>query len=267
MYSPQTNKLFVASAKGKLYIFDGTSFALITTIDFRDDADNLRYDPASKLVYLGYGDGDSAAIAVIDATTNQRQQEFKVGAHPESFQLETSGPNIFVNLPDAKQIAVVNRKSHAVSKWPLTLGGNFPMALDEADHRLFIATRTPARLAVFDTNSGHMVAALPCVQDADDLYFDAERRRIYIPGGKDTSASFNRRMPIITRRSPKFLRPWAHAPQDMREKLARRVSTACTLPFLPAQIPKQRYGFTRWRTDGTGEISQFGIGFRLPLFP
>jgi len=151
VYSPETNKLFVASAKGKLYIFDGTSFSLITTIDFRDDADNLRYDPASKLVYLGYGDGDSAAIAVIDATTNQRQQEFKVGAHPESFQLETSGPNIFVNLPDKKQIAVVNRKSHTVSKWPLKLGGNFPMALDETHHRLFIATRTPSRLAVLDT--------------------------------------------------------------------------------------------------------------------
>jgi len=130
---------------------------------------------------------------VIDATTNQRQQEFKVGAHPESFQLETSGPNIFVNLPDAKQIAVVNRKSHAVSKWPLTLGGNFPMALDEADHRLFIATRTPARLAVFDTNSGHMVAALPCVQDADDLYFDAERRRIYIPGGEGYISIFQQK--------------------------------------------------------------------------
>jgi hypothetical protein len=193
VYSPETNKLFVASAKGKLYIFDGTSFSLITTIDFRDDADNLRYDPASKLVYLGYGDGDSAAIAVIDATTNQRQQEFKVGAHPESFQLETSGPNIFVNLPDKKQIAVVNRKSHTVSKWPLKLGGNFPMALDETHHRLFIATRTPSRLAVFDTKSGQMVAALPCVQDADDLYFDAERRRIYIPGGEGYISVFQQK--------------------------------------------------------------------------
>jgi DNA-binding beta-propeller fold protein YncE len=185
VYSPETNKLFVASDEGKVYVYDGTSLELITSIDFHDDADNLRYDPASKLVYVGYGDGESAAIAMIDATTNKRlAQEFKVVAHPESFQLETSGPNIFVNLPDSKQIAVVNRKTHAVSKWSLTLEGNFPMGLVEADHRLFVATRTPARLAVFDTNTGHMVAALPCVQDADDLYFDVERRRIYVPGGE-----------------------------------------------------------------------------------
>jgi hypothetical protein len=61
---------------------------------------------------------------------------------------------------------------------------NFPMALGEGDHRLFVGTRTPARLAVFDTNSGHMIAALPCVQDTDDLYYDAAHKRIYVAGGE-----------------------------------------------------------------------------------
>ncbi len=196
VYSPETNKLFVASGKGKVYIYDATSFSLITSIDFHDDADNLRYDPASKRVYVGYGDDESAAIAMIDATTNKRlEEEFKLGAHPESFQLEKSGPNIFVNLPDTKQIAVVNRQTHTVSKWPITLGGNFPMALDEADHRLFVATRTPARLAVFDTTSGRMIVTFPSVQDADDLYYDAERKRIYIPGGEGFISVFQQKDP------------------------------------------------------------------------
>jgi hypothetical protein len=184
-YSPETNKLFVASAKGKLYVYDGTSFDLITSIDFRDDADNLRYDPAEKRVYVGYGDEESAAIGMVDATTNKRlDEEFKTGAHPESFQLEASGPNIYVNLPDLKQIAVINRKTNAVSRWKLSLGGNFPMALDEPEHRLFIASRAPARMAVFDTESGRMIIALPCVQDSDDIYYDAARRRIYVTGGE-----------------------------------------------------------------------------------
>jgi DNA-binding beta-propeller fold protein YncE len=191
VYSPEANKVFVA--KGKLYIYDGTSFAPIASIDFHGDADNLRYDPANRLVYLGYGDDESAAIAAIDATTNKRLEEFKLGAHPESFQLETTGPNIYVNLPDSKQIAVINRKTHEVSKWPLTLGGNFPMGLDEANHRLFIATRSPARLAVFDTSSGKMVAMLPCVGDADDLYFDANRKRIYVPGGEGYISVFQQK--------------------------------------------------------------------------
>jgi DNA-binding beta-propeller fold protein YncE len=184
-YSPETNKLFVASAKGKLYIYDGTSFDLIATIDFGGDVDNLRYDAAEKRVYVGFGDDETAAIGMVDATTNRRlPQEYKLGAHPESFQLEQSGANIYANLPDSKQIAVVNRKTGAISRWALTLEANFPMALDEADHLLFVATRSPARLAVFDTNSGHLITALPCPQDSDDLYYDSARRRIYVSGGE-----------------------------------------------------------------------------------
>lgn len=185
VYSPETNKLFIASAKGKLYIYDGTSFDLLTTIDFHGDADNLRYDPAEKRVYVGYGDDETAAIGMVDATTNKRlDEEFKTGAHPESFQLETSGPSIYVNLPDLKQIAKINRQTRAISRWKLSLGGNFPMALDETDHRLFIASREPSRMAVFNTDSGQLVTALLCAQDADDLYYDSARKRIYVTGGE-----------------------------------------------------------------------------------
>jgi len=195
-YSPEANKLFVASAKGKVYVYDGTSFDIITTIDFHDDADNLRYDPAEKRVYVGYGDEETAAIGMIDAITNKRlDEEYKVGAHPESFQLETSGPNIFVNLPDLKQIAVINRKTRAITRWALTLESNFPMALDEADHRLFIASRTPPRMEVFDADSGRVIATVPCVQDSDDLYYDATRRRIYVAGGEGYLSVFKQNDP------------------------------------------------------------------------
>ena len=185
VFSPEANKLFAASSKGKLYIYDGTSFDRIKEIDFHSDVDNLRYDAVNKRVYVGYGEDNTGAIGAVDATTNERlDEEYKLGAHPESFQLEASGPNIYANLPDLKQIAVINRSTHAISRWALTLQMNFPMALDEADHRLFVGTRAPARLAVFDTTSGHMIAALPCVQDTDDLYYDAARKRIYVAGGE-----------------------------------------------------------------------------------
>ena len=184
-YSPETNKLFVGSDEGKLYIYDGTKFDLITSIEFGDDVDNLRYDSSEKRVYVGFGDGDTAAIAIVDAVSNKRlAEEYKVGAHPESFQLEQSGPNIYVNVPDLKQIVVVNRKSGAIARWPVTMDANFPMALDEPNHRVFVATRSPARMAVFDTNTGKLVTALPCVQDSDDIYYDALRNRIYVSGGE-----------------------------------------------------------------------------------
>ncbi len=186
-FSPEANKLYVASAKGKVYIYDGDSFNLITSVDFEGGADNLRYDSAAKRVYVGCGEDEkTGAIATIDAATNQRlDEEYKLGGEPESFQLEKSGPNIYVNIPDLKQIAVINRKTKEIARWPLTgLRMNFPMALDEADHRLFVGVREPARLAIFDTTSGHMIAALPSAEDTDDLYYDAELKRIYVPGGE-----------------------------------------------------------------------------------
>lgn len=186
-FSPEAHKLFVGSAKGKLYIYEGDSFKLITTLDFEGGADNLRYDPATKRVYVGCGDDEkSGAIAAVDAMTNQRlDEEYKIGGEPESFQLETSGPHIYVNIPDLQQIAIINRQTKEITRWPLTgLRKNFPMALDEADHRLFVGMREPARLAIFDTTAGHMVAALPSAEDPDDLYFDAEHKRIYVPGGE-----------------------------------------------------------------------------------
>lgn len=184
-FSPEANKIFSASRAGKLYIYDGKTYDLITTVDFPGGADNLRYDAAARRVYMACGDEKTGAIATADAMTNQRlDEEYKLGGQPESFQLEKSGPNIYVNLPGLKQIAILNRKTQEITRWPLTIEGNFPTALDEEDHRLFVGTHEPPRMAVFDTTSGHMIAALPAVQDTDDLYYDSVFKRIYMPGGE-----------------------------------------------------------------------------------
>jgi hypothetical protein len=192
-FSSETNKLFVASGRGKVYIYDGKSYEQITTVDFHGGADNLRYDAATKRVYVGCGDDEkTGAIAMIDATTNQRLvEEYKLGGEPESFQLERMGANIYVNVPDLKQIVVVNRATKEIQHWSLnSVAHNFPMALDEVDHRLFVGVHMPPRLAVFDTASGRLVTALPSVQDSDDLYFDSDRKRIYMPGGEGFIAAF-----------------------------------------------------------------------------
>ncbi len=194
VYVPELNKLFVGSDGGKLFIYDGTSFELLTSIDFGEDVDNLRYDPVTKRVYVGYGNEENGAIGEVDATTNKRlAEEFKLGTHPESFQLEKSRPHIYANLPGLKQVADINRKTGTITRWPLEMESNFPMALDEADHRVFVVTRAPARLVVLDGNSGHMVATIPCVQNADDVYFDTARKRIYVPGGEGYISVFQQK--------------------------------------------------------------------------
>ena len=183
-FSPDANKIFVASEKGKVYIYDGDSYKLIASLDFEGGADNLRYDAATKRVYVGCGDDEkTSAIAAIDALTNKRLDEvYKLGGEPESFQLEKSGPNIYVNVPDLKQIVAINRTTKELTRWPVTNLQNFPMALDEANHRVIVGTREPATISVFDTGTGKMVASLPTVQDTDDLYYSSEHKRIYVPG-------------------------------------------------------------------------------------
>src|SRR5262245_40072157 len=106
----------------------------------------------------------------------------KLPAHPESFQLEEDGNRIVVNVHDAKQVAIIDREKQAVSApWPIgKFQANFPMALDEPNHRLFIGCRKPPRLVVLDTASGKPVADLAIDGDTDDLFYDARLNRVYV---------------------------------------------------------------------------------------
>jgi len=146
-----------------------------------DDADNARYDEKSHLVYVGYGAG---ALAVIDPAKRQKIADIQPAGHPESFQFEKNGPRIFVNVPSAHHVAVVDREKRAlVTTWPIAQSANFPMALDEDHQRVLIATRKPAKLVAIDTNTGKEIAAADCVADPDDLFVDQANQRIYIIGG------------------------------------------------------------------------------------
>ena len=187
LYVPDFNKIVIANAEsGKVNIYDGTTYELRKTLDFSPDPDNIRWDPTSKLVAVGYGE-DDGGIAFIDPQKEEQVGKvLKTGGHPESFQVEASGNHIFVNCPDAGNVVEsIDRKTGEVTKWPLKgLRGNFPMQLDEKDHRLFIVTRKPPTLVVLDTQSGKEIARLRTSGDSDDLFFDASRKRIYVAGGQ-----------------------------------------------------------------------------------
>jgi hypothetical protein len=185
VYIPGIDRIAVSSQSGKLRFYDAASYALIKTLDFGAEAntDNMRYDPAAKRLYVAYGERQSGALAMVDPATMERVQEFKLGSHPESFQLEQDGPRIFVNLPDQEAFGVIDRMTGAVTKWKIPGNtNNHTLALDEARHRLFTAALQPGRLTVVDTQSGGVVANLPCVLGVDDLWFDPSRKRIYAPG-------------------------------------------------------------------------------------
>jgi DNA-binding beta-propeller fold protein YncE len=187
VFVSELNKLFVANgADAKLRVYDGDTFKLLNTIDIGEDADNVRYDPAEKRVYVAYGGDEQGGIAVIDGATGKRLDDAAgLDAHPESFQIAHSKPVIYANIASKAKVVMIDRATHKVTEWPLKKGkANYPMALDEADHRLFVVTRKPAQLVVLDTDSGATIASVPCVADSDDVYYDAARKRIYAPGGE-----------------------------------------------------------------------------------
>jgi DNA-binding beta-propeller fold protein YncE len=187
LYVPGFDKLYVANAEnGKMNVYDGATYTLKKTIDFGVDPDNVRYDAASKKIFVGFGEEDGG-IAMVDPATDERVgQVYKTEGHPESFQVEASGGHIFANVPDAGMVVEsIDRKTGALTKWPLKgLKGNYAMALNEEDHRLFTVTRKTPMLVVLDTQTGNEVARLRAAGECDDVYFDASRKRIYVIGGE-----------------------------------------------------------------------------------
>jgi hypothetical protein len=198
LYVPGVDKLYVANAEdGKVRVYDGATYTLRKTIDFGKDPDNMRYDEASKMVFVGFGE-DDGGIAMIDPKTDERVgQVYKTEGHPESFQVEASGGHIFVNVPDAGNVVEsIDRKTGTATKWPLKgLRANYAMALNEEDHRLFTVTRKTPMMVVLDTQTGSEVARLRAAGECDDVFFDASRKRIYVIGAEGFISVFQQNDP------------------------------------------------------------------------
>lgn len=184
LYLREFNRIFVANGSAnRVDILDGTSLARIKGVDGLEDADNIRYDAGARKVYVGYGKG---ALRAFDPATGDSSDDIRLAGHPESFQLETRGTRIFVNVPPAHHVAVVDRTKHAVvATWDVPgAESNYPMALDESGRRLFVGARKPAVLLVYDIDSGTVVAKQPIGEDTDDIFFDPERKRLYVICGE-----------------------------------------------------------------------------------
>jgi DNA-binding beta-propeller fold protein YncE len=180
-------RLLVTNGENKVTdIFDSETLAPLEKIQSREDGDNIRYDAQSKEIYIGCGTGRDSALAAINAVDVQSSIKYlALSGHPESFQLERNGKRIFVNVPTSGKVEVIDReRGEVAASWAISEQANFPMALDEARHRLFIGTRKPAKLVVLDTETGKIIANLASVGDADDIFYVAETGRIYVSGGE-----------------------------------------------------------------------------------
>ncbi len=183
-YVASTDTLYVANAgDGSVRLFQGADLAPAGRIDLGDDADNIRIDARANKLYVGYGKG---AVAIIDPAKRSKTGDVRLDAHPEGFQLDGTGANIFVNVPAARQIAVVDLALGKVARtFPMRdARSNFPMAIDHENQRVLSVFRNPARLTAFAMRDGSAQASVDICGDADDVFVDAKRRRVYVSCGE-----------------------------------------------------------------------------------
>jgi DNA-binding beta-propeller fold protein YncE len=194
---PGTGRLFVADGgKATLDVFEGSPLKLIKTIPLSEDADDMVYDPATGLLYVGHG-GTNAAnpsrVAIVDAHSLTLVANIPVASHPEALELDTKGDRIFANIADDGQIAVIDGKTHSLlATWTLKgVKGNTPLAYDDADDLLLVGCRTPARFLVLNAKTGEQIANVPASAGADDLFYEPATHRAYLIAGSGSIDSFN----------------------------------------------------------------------------
>jgi DNA-binding beta-propeller fold protein YncE len=181
-YVPFDDTIYVANAgDGSVRVLRGEDFAPLARIDLGDDPDNVRVDVQRRRVLVGYGKG---ALAVIDPITHAKAAELKLKGHPEGFQIDAAGERIFVNVPDARDIQAVDLATLASRSFPTGgLRANFPMVIDPGAKRIYVVFRAPPTLLALSTE-GRIAGKVETCGDADDVFIDAKRRRVYVSCGE-----------------------------------------------------------------------------------
>jgi hypothetical protein len=184
LYLPSNHTLYVATGgDGMVRAYNGRTLALLNSIHLGEDADNIRWDHETNSIMVGYGDG---AIAMLPTNLGSKvTEEVRLPAHPESFQVSANGSGLFVNLPGDQSIASINKAGPVVARWKnLGARSNFPMDVDRIRNQIFVACREPAQLLALNPETGLVTQRISTVGDADDLFFDQPRARIYVIGGE-----------------------------------------------------------------------------------
>jgi DNA-binding beta-propeller fold protein YncE len=191
LFRKDLKKLFVVEGDASaIRVYDSDSYKLVGEIKLSIDADSIAYDPATNYLYVVNGGREAhtpySLISVVDTNTSTKLRDIKINSnHIEAIVLEKSGPRMFLNITGQNAVGVLHRdKNELAATWPLPAGDtqNVAMALDEANHRLFVTTRKPGKLIVLDSENGKVIADLPAVGFVDDMSYDAKLKRVYLAG-------------------------------------------------------------------------------------
>jgi hypothetical protein len=191
LFRGDLKKLFVVEGDASaVKIYDSDTFKPLAEIKVAVDADSIAYDSATSYLYVVNGGREAhtpySLISVIDTNSAKKLRDIKIDSnHIEAIILEKSGPRLFMNITGKNAVGVMDRnKSALTATWLLPAGdkSNVAMAFDEANHRLFVVTRTPGKLIVLNSDTGKVVADIAAVGFVDDAAYDPKLKRIYLAG-------------------------------------------------------------------------------------
>jgi len=182
-YVPFSDSVFVANAgDGSVRVLRGEDLTAVGRIELGDDADNVRVDTVRERVLVGYGKG---ALALIDPISLSKTGDIRLKAHPEGFQIDETGAQVFVNVPDAREIVMADLTAGSTRSLPTQgAGSNFPMAIDGEAHQVLVVFRSPPTLIALSSQDGRIAAKAETCGDADDVFVDRKRRRVYVSCGE-----------------------------------------------------------------------------------
>ncbi len=196
LFLPETNKLIVTDGDddfGKVELVSGEDYKILDTMKLANGVDSAVFDPTSQYYYVASGGEESAkthVVSIIDTKTFKKVGEIELpGNESEAMAIDKEGKKMYVSLRAANEVGVVDLQTRkVVARWPIPGASTAnSLVLDEANHRVFIATRKPPKFFVFDTDTGKVVTSLPCAPLHDDMWFDASRKRIYVTGSETTT--------------------------------------------------------------------------------
>jgi WD40 repeat protein len=195
-YVAALNKFFVASGDdGMVRIFRADTFALLNSIQLELGPNRVAYDPHRRLLYVGYGGKDAGKdygeVGIIDAVKDEKVAAVPVAAHPAELLLNQSGDTLFVLIPAASEVQVIDtKKRQVVVTWAVSSRRPGDAAFDESAKRLFLGTHVPPQMIGMNTATGKEVASLPTMDGMDGVYFDSKRSRVYVSGGRGVDVGF-----------------------------------------------------------------------------
>ncbi len=179
---------------GSVALINGKDYTTMSTIKLPNGVDGAVFNPVNQYYYVESGSDEPTAkthvINIIDSKAFKLVGEITLpGNHSEAMAIDKAGKKMYINLAGADQVGVVDLDARKlIAQWPIPDAETAnALVLDEPNHRVFIATRKPAKFFVYDTDTGKVVTTLPTAEMHDDMWFDTARKRIYVTGTETTA--------------------------------------------------------------------------------